>query len=86
MVVLLKAAGAMSRSFAERNPIETMNRQQRRRHMRELGYTWAQARELARRAAASQAAEAGFVDKALQLTPTEARAALEALEKRGAPK
>lgn len=78
--------GAVSRSFAERNPIEKMNRQQRRRHLRELGYTWGQAREAAKRATAEQALEAGFIDKALRLTPAEARAALEVLEKRDAGK
>lgn len=69
----------VNQTFGARNPIEKMNRHQRRRHLRELGYTWAQARSLARQ----QAAEASVAAKASHLSPEQARKALAEWAARG---
>lgn len=61
---------------AERNPIERMNRKQRRAHLRRMGYSWAQARELAKRMEREAAAEAEVATAASRLSPTQARQAL----------
>lgn len=66
----------MSQSFGARNPIDQMNRRQRRRHLRELGYTWGQARALAKRQEREAAAESLVAAQASKLSPEQARQAL----------
>lgn len=63
--------------------VSKMNRAQRRRHMRQLGYTWRQARALAAQQARDRDAEAKIAAKASRLTPEQARQALAQWAERG---
>lgn len=66
-----------------RDPVQAMNRKQRRAAMRKTGRTWAEARELARQRDRDAANERAVVKAATKLSPYEARKALAEWAARG---
>ena len=75
----IQTVAKQSPRAAEQVPVHQMNRHQRRSRMRSLGYSWAQARALARQ----QEAEASVAAKASRLSPEQARKALAEWAARG---
>lgn len=67
----------------QQDPVRRLNRQARRRAMRETGHTWASARALARRQEREAAMEAKVAAAAYRMTPEQARKALAEWAARG---
>lgn len=72
-----------SMAFQSRNPLEKMNRRQRRAAMKQTGHTWGAARALAKRKQREDEAESRLAAQASKLTPEQARQALAEWAKRG---